>query len=439
MKKNKSSLLLLMVINILSVFFIRLYAQDNLDTSSERYLYRPRNVRLNDTLKMDEEKDTLMMVNQDSIDARMQFVRDSIEARMQFIRDSIAAREAFVRDSIRRRERKLDSLNFLKAALPGLLEASIKTASEEIIINIANPEITEDLLLTDYQYITLPVDFTRPFTPWKSTLNLSNKPISIVVDPNPRKKKIISIQSPSFHYLYEYDPRSKTLQITEPSAIVTKASGKLYKIPVDTVFYDARGRVSKIKRYHVFYQVKNNYQKGAYVFTELKQVRQFEYGNTNRITRYQVTNFCDLSNSQAEKKVCNIITCQITSQGNIYRVSRRNQPANNYSDGEFIYEFDNSFNLKSAAFTNIKKTENWKTYIELNADGYASNYIYENQGAIRNSLLINYYLDDPRAKYKVETISCAFEDDGVSYYQKNNMTGKSRVRDKLTLEWSPWR
>ena len=95
--------------------------------------------------------------------------------------------------------------------------------------------------------------------------------------------------------------------------------------------------------------------------------------------------------------------------------------------------------LKNVAFTNLKKTENWKTYIELNDEGNVSVYIYENQGAIRNSLMINYYLNDPDAKYNVETISCAFEDDGVSYYQKNNMTGKSRSRDKMTLEWSPWR
>ncbi len=417
---------LVVCVQILSIFFAALSAQDNTDTASEKYLYRPRNIRLNDTLKMREKSDTLVSINQDSIDARMQFVRDSI-----------AAREAFVRDSIQRRERKIDSLNFLKAALPGLLEASLKTISDEIIIRTVNPEITEDLTLTNFLYITLPFDFTRPYTPWKSAINLSNKPVAITTDAN--RKKILAIQSPVFHFTYEYNPRSKTLRIDEPGAIVSKKTGKFYKIPVDTIFYDARGRIVKIKRYHDFYQIKNSYQKGPFLFAHLTQVRLFEYDQANAITQYQLTNFCDRSNAQEARKVCNIITYQASRQGNKYQVARKNDPPNPYSDGEFIYEFQGDYNLNNVAFTNLTKTENWKTYIELNEDGYVSGYIYENQGAIRNSLMINYYLNDPDAKYKVETISCAFEDDGVSYYQKNNMTGKSRSRDKMTLEWGPWR
>lgn len=435
-KKRILSRLIITGFGIL-ILVTTLCAQESNDSSLERNLYRPQRFRQTDTITILQKGDTLKPVNQDSINARLKFVHDSIEARLQFIRDSIAAREAFVRDSIRRRERKIDSLSFLKKALPGLFEASIKTVSDEIVIHTINPEITDDLTLTDYKYITLPFDFTRPYTPWKSTLNLSTKPVSIVVDASP--KKIISIQSPVFHFTYEYNQRSKTLRIVEPGTIVSKTTGKYYKLGIDTVFYDQSGRIVKIKRYNEFYQIKNNYQKGAYIFTHLTQVRQFVYGVSNKITEYQLTNFCDRSSAQEARKVCNIITYQISNMGNIYKVSRKNNPENPYSDGEFIYEFQPDFNLSTVAFSNLKKTENWKTYIELNKDGYVSNYIYENQGAIRNSLLINYYLNDPNAKFKVETISCAFEDDGVSYYQKNNMTGKSRTRDKLTLEWSPWR
>jgi hypothetical protein len=437
MKKIHLVSTVILCIQILSIFFSALSAQDNTDADSEKYLYRPRSVRLSDTLQMGEKRDTLVSINQDSIDARLKFVRDSINARMQFIRDSIAAREAFVKDSIQRRERKIDSLNFLRNALPGLLEASLKTISDEIIIKTVNPEITNNLTLTNYQYITLPFDFTRPYTPWKSVINLSNKPVAITTDAN--RKKILAIRSPVFHFTYEYNPRSKTLRIDEPGAIVSKTTGKFYKIPVDTVFYDARGRIIKIKRYHDFYQIKNSYQKGSFLFTHLIQVRQFDYDPSYAITQYQLTNFCDRSNAQEARKVCNVITYQVSRQGNKYLVVRKNDPPNPYSDGEFIYEFQGDYDLKNVAFTNLKKTENWKTYIELNDEGNVSVYIYENQGAIRNSLMINYYLNDPDAKYKVETISCAFEDDGVSYYQKNNMTGKSRSRDKMTLEWSPWR
>jgi len=437
MKKIKFILRVLVVIITISFFFTTLSAQNGLDNASERNYYRPQRVRLNDSINLNATKDTLAIVNQDSLDARMQFIRDSINARMQFIRDSIAAREAFIRDSIERRERKIDSLNFLKEALPGLLEASLKTVSEEILISTILPGITEDLSLTDFIYITLPFDFTRPFTPWKSTINLSNKPISIVVDA--AEKKITSIQSPVFHFFYDYNPRSKTLRILEQGAIVSTPSGKYYKLPVDTVFYDTKERISKIKRYHEFYQVKNNYQKGPFLFTHLTQVRQFVYNPVNAISQYQFVNFCDRTNAQTVRKVCNSITYQVSYQGKMFKVTRRNDPANEYSDGEFTYEFGANYALNSVSFLNIKKTENWKTYIELNEQGNVANYIYENQGIIRNSLLINYYLNSPNTGYKVETISCAFESDGVCYYQKNNMTGRSRSRDKMTLEWGPWR
>jgi len=412
--------ILLILLNLVSVA-----AQD----SPGRYLYRPHNYPSADTILQSDPEES---INQDSIDARIQ---DSIEVRMQFIRDSIAAREAFVRDSIARRERKLDSLNFLQKSVPGLLEASVKTISEEIIITIKNPSITENLTLTDFYYITLPFDYTRPYTPWKCSLDLSDKPVKIVVDDN--HKKITSIQSPLFNFTYEYNQKLKTLRIVEPGVIVNKTSGAFYKLPVDTIFYDATGKIAKIKKYFEFCQVKNTYQKGAFLFTHLAQVRQFEY-SSGKLSGYQVTNFCDRWNAQEPKKVCNIISYGIASQNNLYTVKRHNEPANQYSDGTFTFEFAGDYLLKSTSFVNDTKTENWKTYIEINPEGNVGEYIFENKGVIANSLTINYF-SDPKAKQKFETISCSYDHNGTCIYQKNNMTNKSRSRDEMTLEWSAWR
>ena len=109
------------------------------------------------------------------------------------------------------------------------------------------------------------------------------------------------------------------------------------------------------------------------------------------------------------------------------------------SSGTFRFEFDNINNLKSVAFKNVKNTEDTKCFIDLNNDGNIIRYAYQNKGVVSNALLINYYLNDPRAKHKFETISCTYEEDGVSYYQRNNTTGRSRVRNRLTGEWGPWK
>jgi len=60
-------------------------------------------------------------------------------------------------------------------------------------------------------------------------------------------------------------------------------------------------------------------------------------------------------------------------------------------------------------------------------------------GVLKQSLCMIYHTDDPNAKYPVENITTVFEDDGVSYYQKNNTTGQIRTRDRMTLEWSSWK
>ncbi|MGD2035353.1 MAG: hypothetical protein PVF73_09880 [Bacteroidales bacterium] len=411
-------------------------AQTATDTLRGRNLYRPNHEVRQKPDYQSESKDSLTDINQDSLDARFQFIQDSIEARMQFIRDSILAREKFVRDSIQRRKEILDSVTFLRAELPRLLEASLKTFSDDVIIHQNNIRITGDSMLSDYINYRLIFTIDQPYTPWKTRVNLSDKPIKIVIDTI--AEKIIAIESPYFNCSYVYAKSNTVLRINSKSSIVSKAGIKLYKIPIDSIFFNRAGNVTKIKRYIQFYQVDNQYRKGPLLFVHLAQVKQYEYNN-NRITAFEITNFCDRSKPQDEKKVCNIMTYSITKQGNSHILTRRTDPANDFADGVFTYEFDAGYTLKNVSFVNNKKTENWKTIVEINDLGNVSRYVYQNKGIVHKTLLVNYYTDDPHARHKVETITCLFEDDGVSYYQVNNTTGKTRERDKMTMEWSPWR
>jgi hypothetical protein len=403
-----------------------LNAQNTSDTSGEKRLYRP---------PVTEHKDTIYI--SDSLYLRQQYMMDSIDARHKFIQDSIIAREIFVRDSIIKRQRILDSLNFLKSELPRLIDAALKTLKEDIIINNSKIDIIGDSTLCDYSYRFLPFDLTRPFVPWKVTINLSDNPIEINIDKG--SGKIISIRSPSVACSFNYGNNNSILKINEPGVVLNRQTGRLYKAPFDSVFFNRQGRIIKIKRYIHFYQVVNGYQRGAPLFVHLSQVKQFEYNASNQLTKYQLVNFCDRWSGPDDNKVCYIITYSLNIQAKTYILTRQNDPSNDFSDGTFTFEFDTHDNLKSLAFKNTGNSENWKTFVELNEDGNVSRYLYQVKGVVHQSLDIIYNLDDPYAKYKVELITCTFEDDGVSYYQKNNTTGKSRFRDKMTGEWSPWK
>ncbi len=403
---------------------IQLNAQNNPDSLRIKYLYRPQE---------SEQKDTVYRC--DSMLIREQFIRDSIAARLQFIQDSIIAREKFVRDSIARRQRIMDSLTFLKTELPVLFDATVKTITEQLVIHNSGIGIAGDSMLTDYTYEIVPFGLSQPFTPWKSTINLSTNPVTITV--NNTRKKIKGIKAPFFNCTYEKRPGM--LVIREQGIIVNNHSGNFYKDPVDTVFYDKTGRILKIKRYAHFYQVTGNYQKGASLFVHLTQVRQFEYGSANVPAMFQEVNFCERWSSAGESKVCNIITYEISRQGNTYTLIKQNNPANGYSDGTYVVEYNSVFDPVSQSFENKSKTESWKCFVELNEAGNVSRYVYQKKGVVNETLLVNYFLDDPSAKHKVETITCFFEPDGISYRQVNNTTGQRRDRDKLTMEWSPWR
>jgi hypothetical protein len=423
-------------------------AQRTSDTLKGRNIYNPNKLTSEDTIAVSVMENEQMQYRRDSIDARLQFIQDSIQARLKFIQDSIQARlkfiqdsilarEKFIRDSIQRRKRILDSLNFLKDELPRLLDASLKTVEDQIMIFNNKLSIKGDSTLNNYNCIILPFQLNEPYAPWKLTVNLTDNPVKIKIDT--LNHKILSIKSPYFNFNYKYGKHSNIIRIDEESSIASNRSGKFYKVPFDSVFFNRQGRVAKIKRYIHYYQLTGSYQRGSSLFIHLSQVKQFEYGSGNLITKHQAINFCERLNGGEENKVCTIITYTLSMQGRTYTLSKHNDPVNDYASGTFTFEFDDMYNLKTVSFKNIKNTEDWKCFIDLNRDWYVSRYAFENKGVVSNALVFYYHLDDPSAKHKVESINCTFESDGVSYFQRNNTTGKSRERNRMTGEWGPWR
>lgn len=445
MKSKSSSQLKNLVYCLLIFSTVIATAQNSTDTLQGRNLYRPASAKeASEYPELDSQKytkatavDTLdpkWQETQDSLAARLRFVQDSLAVRMQFVQDSLLAREIFVRDSLAHRKHILDSLNFLKRELPKLFDASLRTFSDDLIISGSEIQIIGDSMLGNYEYTLLPFALNSEYTPWKSVIPLSG---SIKLKLDTIAQKITYIQSSKLTAAYNFMKGSKLLIIEGKSNILNKSGGQLYRVPVDSVSFGTNGEVSTIKRYVRYYEVKANYQRGAQLFIALTQVKQYEY-NGSKLSKYKIINFCERTSASSLKKVCNILTYGLSRSGTNYILSRESDPANNFADGTFTYEFDASYTLKSLAFVNRGNSENWKTFVEVNEMGYVSSYIYQNKGWVHQTLLINYYLDDPRAKHKIEKITCIFEDDGVSYFQQNNTTGKSRRRNDLTGEWGPW-
>ncbi len=414
------SLVRKLFLGFVGLFIFTMTFSQNPDTI-KNHLYNPNNYPSQDTTPV--------------IDSREQFIRDSIAAREKFIQDSIAVRLKFIQDSIARRQRMHDSVVFLKKELPKLLEASLKTISDQIVAFVRDIPVIGDSMLGNFTYGLLPFSLEQPFTPWKPNVSLTGKSIKFKSDKT--TQKVISMQVPFMTCSFGYG--NNLIIINEQSAVLNNRWGNYYKMPIDSVFYDKSGRVAKIKRYVNFYQASATYQKGAFLFTHLSEVKQFEYNTSNQISKFQVVSFCDRWKAADPKKVCNIANYTITKQGNNYLVNRQNDPRNNFSDGNFTSEFDENHTLKSLAFTNASKTEEWTTFVELNEAGDVSRYIYKVKGVVNKTLLVNYYLNDPKAPFKVETITCIFEDDNISYWQQNNMTGKVRERSRVTGEWGPWK
>ncbi len=415
---------LLLVIG-LSVF-CNVFSQFSPDSLKERYLYRPQ--------QTDQNKDTIKTPDNQYI--YEQPVSDSLAIRLKFIQDSILAREQFIRDSIARRQRMLDSLTFLQRELPVLFDAYFKTVKDDIIISNEKTEIIGDSVLGDYRYLILPFSLDQPFTPWKIRFGLTGR--DVIIQADLASKKITGIQAPFMNCTFSYNDKNLII-INELSGIVRNQYGQYYQTPVDSVFFDRQGRIVKIKRYIQFYQLVNPNKRGAPLFLHLSQVKQYTYGQGNQLTGFQIVNFCSRWKETEVHKVCNIINYELSKKNQVYSLTRRNDPPNNYSDGTFTFEFDVNNNLKGVSFNNMALTESWQRSIELTADGNVNCYVDKVRGMVKQSLCMIYHLNDPGAKYKVETITTVYEDDGISYFQRNNTTGQSRIRDRMTLEWGPWK
>ncbi|MCG8701215.1 MAG: hypothetical protein MI922_24390 [Bacteroidales bacterium] len=436
----------LVMINI--VFQVSVYCQNSNDTLQGRHLYRPSNNTINQDQPVDSQSsleaspimDSLEAIRfqafKDSILKREQFIQDSILAREAFVRDSIAKREQFIRDSIARRKRILDSLNILVVQFPRLIEASLKATSDDIFINQTKAKIIGDTMLSSITFSNLPIAQVDPYRPWEKEFDLNKDIKSYKTEGD--NKTINFLHFKNIAHTYQ-SPKNNLLIIKHKRTMASSRSGKTYKIPLDSVFYDNRGRITHIKQYHQFYKVGANYAQGPHLFNYLHFVKQYSYQTNGMLSNYKTISFCERKNAYDPQKVCLMINYAFTINANIFTIKRTNDPKNNFADGTLVYEFDNIFNLKSVSFNNFTNSENWTNYIELNDEGFVSRYIYKNKGVVNKTLLLKYYHDDPNAKHKLETITCIFEDDGISYFQKNNTTGKTRERSKYTGEWSPWR
>ncbi len=396
------------------------------DTLNGRNLYKPQ---------WQQAADTIKKPGQDIEIA----IPDSawLEKRAQFIRDSVLAREQYVRDSIQRKQRMRDSVTFLRNELQVLLEAYFRAVRDDIILKALKIDLVGDTALGDFVYTTLPFGVRDPYVPWRMRNLLTGKQVQLTM--NKTTNKISALRTPQVRASFEYASAGNIIVIQQPPVVQNNYHGSFYKLPVDSVFLDKNKRVSKIKRYVQFYSLVNKNQRGDPLFLNRTQVRQYEYGPGGEIVKYQEVRFCERYRAYEANKVCSILNFAFLKEGNTYRLTRRNDPVNNYSDGTYTFEFDKNENLAAISFKNTANTESWARTIEMNPEGNVSCYFDKTNSLITQSICFVYHDKDPEAKYPVETITTTFEKDGISYLQKNNTTGQSRTRDRMTLEWSQWR
>lgn len=426
-----SGTILLLQINLSSV-----YSQQT-DTLKGRNLYKPTRQEASDTIKKPGQE--IRSAVHDSIwfEKRAQFVRDSILARENFVRDSLMAREQFVRDSIQRKQRMRDSVTFLRNELQVLLEAYFRAVKDDIILKAMKIDLVGDTALGDFIYTTLPFGVRDPYVPWRMRNLLTGKQVRFSI--NEKTGKISVVRTPQVRASFEYGGAGNIIVIQQPPVVQNNNYGSFYKTPVDSVFLDRNKKIARIKKYVQFSSLVNKNQRGDPLFLNRTQVRQYEYGPGGEIFKYQEVRFCERYRAYEANKVCSILNFTFSKEGNTYRLTRRNDPVNNYSDGTYTFEFDDQENLTSISFNNTANTESWARMIEMNQDGNVSCYFDKSGKLITQSICFVYHHKDPRAKYPVETITTTFEKDGISYLQRNNTTGQSRTRDRMTLEWGPWR
>ncbi|MBN2812619.1 MAG: hypothetical protein JXQ80_01010 [Bacteroidales bacterium] len=400
-----------------------LYAQET-DTLKGRHLYRPAQAEEQDTLRIPAPTDE-----------NLQRMLDSLALRQQFIRDSLLAREKFVRDSIARRQRMRDSVVFLQHGVQPVLEAWARTVKDDIIYRTFPIPIDGDSALGDFVYLTMPFGVSDPYVPWKMAISLNGPRVRFEADK--KTGKVMALQTPQVRSSFVYPPSGNVLVINEPPVIQNNYNGHFYKMPVDSVFYDRLGRIARIKKFVQFYKVVNNNQRGEPLFINAVLVKQFEYGPGKELLKYQEVRYCERWRAYDANKVCSILNYTFDRQGNTWQLERRNDPANQYSDGNYTFVYDDNDNLTRVSFTNMAKTEGWNRVIEMNQQGNVHCYIDKVNDVVRQSTCFIY--NDPQSRFPVETIITTFEKDGISYIQRNNTTGKMRTRDRLTLEWGLWK
>ena len=74
----------------------------------------------------------------------------------------------------------------------------------------------------------------------------------------------------------------------------------------------------------------------------------------------------------------------------------------------------------------------------MNKDGNVSCYIDKKSGVTASTQCMIYH-KEPNAKFPVEIINTTYDKEGIDYMQTNLTTEKTRLRNKLTLEWGPWK
>jgi hypothetical protein len=387
---------------------IAAYSQTGTDTTKAWNLYRPQH-----------------QVNKDSIDARQKLVQDSI-----------LAREKFVRDSIQHRKQVLDSLTFLQTELQTLLQAVQWTTNEDIISHADKISIIGDTVLGDFVYYKLPLTLYGPYTPWKGSFSLNARQVRFTIDK--KTNKIGTIQGPSLTCGFNYANQGMIIVIREDYTLQKNSYGNFFKFPVDSIFFDRNKKIVKVKRYVQFYNLLPTNRKGELLFTNLSQVKQYQYDTNGQMTKYELVKFCDRYKAYDKNEVCSIINYAVAKQNNNYLITRRNNPENEYSDGTFTLEFDAHENIKSISFRLLNNALMWQRFVEMNKDGNVSCYTDKKSG-ITTSTQCMVYHKEPNAKYPVEVITTTFDKDGIDYMQTNVTTEKSRLRNKLTLEWGPWK
>jgi hypothetical protein len=155
------------------------------------------------------------------------------------------------------------------------------------------------------------------------------------------------------------------------------------------------------------------------------------------VNNIEVVKFRDRYKVFDPNDVTYIVKYTIAKQGSNYRVTRRNNPENNYSDGSFNINIDGNYNIISISFLNMANSLQWQRDVELNKDGNVSCYVDKKDGIKYLSTCVVYH-KEPDAKYPFEVVKTSYEKDGTDMQQKNITTQKSRARNKLTLEWGPW-